>query len=148
MRLFKGCDILIGDLELPLLVLVLFLLIVVLFLVRLGLAPGRLCFLADVALIGEDDDTDVGSAVLLDFLEPTVDVVEALLVREVEYDEDAVRTLVVRLRYCSVALLASRVPYLQAHRALVNLQRAESEIHSYGCHVVFLELIVLKSIEK
>ena len=145
MGLFEHGDVLVGHLDFTLLVFVL-LLVVVFLLVRLRLAARRrlAAFLSDVALIGQDDDADVGAAVLLDFLEPTVDVVEALLVRQVEHHQDAVRPLVVRLGYCAVTLLTGRVPYLQTHGTLVNLQRTESEINAYRCHVIFLELIILR----
>ena len=84
---------------------------------------------------------------LFDFLEPAVYVVETLLVRQVEHDQDAVGPLVVRLRYCPVPLLPRRVPNLQAHRALIYLQRPKPEIDSDRRHIVLLELVILLSRE-
>lgn len=40
------------------------------------------------------------------------------------------------------ALLASSIPDLQLHYAIVNIEGLESEINSDGNHVVFIEIVV------
>lgn len=139
MGLFKRSYVFISDLDLTLLVLVL--LLAIAFLVGSRLAAGLL--LSDVALIGQDNDADVGAAVLFDFLEPAVHVVEAFLVSEVKNNQYAVGTFVVCLRYRTVALLASGVPYLQTHSTLVDLKCSESEVYPNCSDIVLLKLIVL-----
>jgi hypothetical protein len=112
-------DIPVGHLDLTLLLVVL-----------LFLAVGRpLC---DISLVGEHDHVDIGAAVLLDLLQPAVDVEEAVAVRQVEDDKDTVSTLVVGLSDGSEALLARRVPDLEAHLGLVDLQRPEAEVDADG----------------
>ena len=98
--------------------------------VLLFLAVGRpLC---DISLVGEHDHVDIGAAVLLDLLQPPVDVQEAVAVRQVEDDKDTVSTLVVGLSDGSEALLTCRVPDLEAHLGLVDLQRTEAEVDADG----------------
>ena len=74
---------------------------------------------------------------LLDFLEPGADIQERLLVAQVEHDDDSVSALVVSIRYRAVPFLAGRVPNLQLDIALVDLQSAESEVHT-DCRYVVL----------
>lgn len=119
MCLFKGSYVFIGDLDLTLLVLLVILLAIAFLVARRLSTRGLL--LSDVALIGQHYNADVGAAMLFDFLQPAVHVVEAFLVSEVKNDQYAVSTLVVCLGYCTVALLASGVPYLQTHGTLIYL---------------------------
>lgn len=120
MRLLELSDVLVGYFDLALLILfVLFL--VVLLLVGFGLSTGTRLLLSDVTFVCKHNYTDIGAAVLFDFFEPAVYIVETLLICEVEDDENAVRSLVIRLRNCPIPLLACCVPYLQPHRTLVYL---------------------------
>lgn len=145
MCLLEVGDILVGDFYFPLLILVLFVLLVVLLLVGWCLACRPwLFFMSYVTLVGEDDDTDISSTVLFNFLEPAVHIIEALLVSQIEDHENAVSSLVVCLGDCSVPLLARSVPDLQPHCRLIYLQRAETKVHSNCRHVILLELIILQ----
>ena len=58
--------------------------------------------------------------------QPVGQILERLLGREVKHDNDAVGSLVVRVRHGSVSLLAGRVPYLQLNGGVVDLKSAES----------------------
>lgn len=137
MCLFEASDIFIGDLDLPFLIIFLVFIFLIVFLIFGWLRH------ANVALVREHDDIDVGAAMLLNLLQPSVNVVEALLVGQVEHDQDTVRALVVCLGDGSITLLTSRVPNLQSHCALVNLECTESEVNADGRHEVLLEFVIL-----
>ena len=98
-----------------------------------------------IRLICQDDDCDVISRVLLDFLEPQVQRLEALLGAHVEHDHDTVGALVVGVGYGAVAFLSSRVPNLQLDGVLVDLEGAEAEVNSDRGDVVVVEAVVSES---
>ena len=84
---------------------------------------------------------------LLYLAEPDRDAQEALPVRHVENNDDAVSTFVVGIGDCAVALLAGSVPNLQLDRRLVDLEGAEAEVHSDCAQVVLLKAIILNGQE-
>lgn len=96
-----------------------------------------------VHFVRENHDLDVRPGVLVNLIEPDGDALEAFAVGQVEDDDDAVSALVIRVRDRAVALLACRVPNLQLDRRLVDLHRAEAEIHPDRADVVLLEAVVL-----
>ena len=67
---------------------------------------------------------------LLDFLQPALNVLKALLAGHVKHNYDSICALVVSISNCSVALLASCVPNLKLNGCFVNLQCAEPLVHS------------------
>ena len=68
-----------------------------------------------VALVSDEQLVDVLARVLVDLIQPLLDIVEALAVRDVVHDDDAVRAAVVARRDCAKALLPRSVP-LRARR--------------------------------
>jgi hypothetical protein len=96
-----------------------------------------------IHFIGEDHDLDVGARVLFNLVEPDGDTLEAFPIGKVKYDDDAVGALVIGVSDGAIALLPSRVPNLQLDCRLVDLHRAEAEIHSNCANVILLETIVL-----
>jgi hypothetical protein len=58
------------------------------------------------------------------------------------------RTFIVGIDDGPKSLLASSVPYLQLHDAIVDIERFESEVDSDGDHVIFIEVIVCEAKEE
>ena len=81
-----------------------------------------------VALVAQDHLLDVGGGVLLDVSDPVLDVVEALLVRDVVDEHDAHGAPVVGRGDRPEPLLTRRVPDLQLHFLPVKLYCANLEV--------------------
>ena len=79
---------------------------------------------------------------LLNLGQPHVQVREALLLEEVEAEDDSLGPLVVRIRDRSVSLLPRRVPDLKLNLAAAVIDRAEAEVHSNRRRVVLDKVIV------
>lgn len=149
MGAFKLGYVFIGHFDLALLILIVILLIVMLLFCRsLAWSCTSWFFLPNITLISEDDHAHIGAAVLLDFLQPAVHVVETFLVCQIKNNKNSISPLVIGFCYCSIPFLTGRVPYLQANCALVNLQGSKSEIDSNCCHVILLELVILWNNDK
>lgn len=124
MCLFEDADLLVSDLELPILVVAVLVILEFLIVFASAAATGShapAVLLTDIALIRQYHHANVWPTVFLNFLQPTRDVLEGLPVGEVEDDHDAVGVFVVGLGDGAVALLTSRVPDLQANRAFIDL---------------------------
>ena len=107
------------------------------------LVVRHLHFCLVVHLIGEHHDFDIGTGMLVDFVEPDGDAQEAFAVRQVEDHDDAVSPLVVGVGNSAIPLLACCIPNLKLDGALVDLQRAEAEVDTDRANVVFLEAVIL-----
>ena len=81
-----------------------------------------------VALVAEDHLLHVGRCVLLDVSDPVLDVVEALLVRDVVHQHDAHGAPVVGGGDGPEPLLSRRVPYLQLDFLPVQLDCPDLEV--------------------
>ena len=81
-----------------------------------------------VALVAQDHLLDVGGGVLLDVSDPVLDVVEALLVRDVVDEHDAHGAPVVGGRDGPEPLLPRRVPNLQFDFLPIQLDRPDLEV--------------------
>ena len=79
----------------------------------------------------------------LDLVEPDRYAEETLAVGQIEYHDNAVSTLVIRVCDGAVAFLPSCVPNLKLDSRLVNLQSAEPEVNTDSANVIFLEAVVL-----
>ena len=69
-----------------------------------------ICFI--IHFISEDHDFDVTARVLFDLVQPDRDAKKTLTVCQIENDDDAIGTLVVRICDRPVSLLSRRVPNL------------------------------------
>ena len=66
----------------------------------------------EVVFIPYNNDFDISLTMLLNLLEPDVQVVKRLLLEEIEAENNALRTFVVRVGDCAVSLLTCSVPDL------------------------------------
>lgn len=77
---------------------------------------GDSALCGQIILVSDDDDVLDGElAVVVVLVDPLVEVVEALLVRDVEHQHAAVGAAVIARRQRAKPLLARRVPQLQPH---------------------------------
>lgn len=74
MLLLKCADLLVGDFQLAILVITV--LVILEFFVVLAIVAAATSLLSYITLIGEDHDTDVRSAMFLNFLQPAIDVLK------------------------------------------------------------------------
>ena len=81
----------------------------------------------------------------LDFIEPDRNALEALSISKIEYDNDSISSLVVRICDGSVSLLPCSVPNLEFDGALIDLKGAESKVDSDRADVVLLEAVILSA---
>ena len=95
-----------------------------------------------VALVRDQYLLHVGQRVLVNLLEPVLDVVERRLLCAVVDQEDAHRALVVRLCDRPEPLLAGSVPHLQLDRLLSQLDSFYPEVDANGRHVRGRKLVV------
>ena len=131
--LFKLSDVVVSHFNLTLLVIFFVVLIVVLL----------LFLVCNVNFVGQHYYAHVSTAVLFDFFQPLVQVYKRVPVGEVEDHQDSISAFVVGLGDRAIPLLASSVPDLQTHGALVDLKCSESKVNSDGRHVVLFEVVVL-----
>ena len=68
--------------------------------------------------------------------EPVCDVVETELIGAIVDKEDAHRTFVVGLCDCAESFLASRVPHLQFHTLILNLDSLDFEIDTCTQYII------------
>ena len=98
-----------------------------------------------VALVADKDLVHVLAGVLLNLAQPSLDVVEALHVRRVVYNDNAVRAAVVATRDRAEALLTGGIPNLQFDHLAVKVQRADLEVHANGGDVAISVAVVGKA---
>ena len=89
-------------------------------------AIRKVCFVCD------EDFGDAAAGMSLNLLEPVLDIVKSGLLRAVVDQNDAHCALVVRLRDCPEPLLPRRVPHLQLHSLVLNINRLDLEVNSYS----------------
>ena len=83
--------------------------------------------------------------VLVDFLEPVIQVDKSAFVEQIKDQDYAIRPFVVGVGDCAVPLLASGIPDLQLYLLSVVAQGSESKINANCGHVILIELIVSES---
>ena len=101
-----------------------------------------------IHLVCKAHDLDVTSRVFFYLTEPHRYTQERLSISQIKDYNDAISSLVVSVCDSAVSLLSSSVPYLQLDSGLVDLKSAESEVNTNCADVVFLETVVLKSLNK
>ena len=140
MCLFKSGNIFIGHFNLSLLVII--------FVIIFSICVNNiffLLFLPNISFIGQNDHTDICTAVLLNFLQPSVDIYKRFFICQIENDKNSISTFVISFGDGAISLLACGIPNLQSNGAFVDLKSSKSEIYTYGCHIIFLEIVVLKN---
>ena len=98
-----------------------------------------------VGLVANQDARNVVLRVLFDLAHPSVNCAERVTVGDVVRHDDAVRALVVARGDCLEPLLTCCVPNLQLAHFLVNVDRADFEVHANRGHKVLLELVILRT---
>jgi hypothetical protein len=73
----------------------------------------------------------VGSGMLINLLQPILDVIESLLVSAVVHQNDAHRPLVVSLSDSPESLLSCCVPHLQLNLLIVHVDLLYFEVNTY-----------------
>lgn len=89
-------------------------------------AIRKVCFVCD------EDFGDAATRMSLDLLEPVLNIVKSGLLRAVVDQNDAHCALVVCLSDCAEPFLPRRVPYLQLHSLVLNINRLDLEVDSYS----------------
>ena len=110
MCLFESCNVFIGDLDLPLLVII--------FIIILTISVNNilfLCLLSHVSLVGQHYHRDISAAMLLNLFEPPINIDERLFVSQIKDHQNAISSFVIGLGDRPVPLLACSVPYLQSY---------------------------------
>ena len=100
-----------------------------------------ICFI--VHFISENHDFDVTSWVFLDLVQPDWDAKKTFTVGQIEDNNYAIGSLVVRICDGPVPLLSSSVPNLQLDSALIDLESAEAEVDPNSANVILLEAVIL-----
>ena len=85
-----------------------------------------------VGLVSNEDLGNVGVRVLVDLLEPVLDVVEGLRVSAIVDQDYPHGAFVVGLSYRAEPLLASRVPNLELHPLIVHVDLLDLEVDAYS----------------
>ena len=137
MGLLKCSNVLVSHLNFSFLIVIFIVVLVIILL--LAIRP----FLTNIRFVGQNNHTDVCAAMVLNFLQPPVDVQKRFFVSKVKHDQYSVSAFVVSFSDSPVPLLASSIPYLQSHSAFIDLQSSESKVNSDGGDVILLEVIVL-----
>ena len=96
-----------------------------------------------IHFISEDHDFDVTARVLLDLVQPDWDAKKTFTVGQIEDNNYAIGSLVVRICDGPVPLLSSSVPNLQLNSALIDLESAEAEVDPNSANVILLEAVIL-----
>lgn len=104
-----------------------------------GLVLLDLTLALEVALGAEEDSADVLAGVALDLFDPAADAFEALLAIDRVGEDDARGSLVIGLRDVAEPLLPSRVPDLQLHLRVVDMDRLQFEVDSNGRNIAVFE---------
>jgi hypothetical protein len=95
-----------------------------------------------VALVPHEKLNDAAARILLDFVKPVLDVLEAFVVRHVVHHHDALRAPVVAARDGAEALLPRCVPHLQLHKLAIDTDRAVEVVDADSAQVDLLVLIL------
>merc|ERR1740138_246150 len=115
---------------------------------RAALLRRNLPLLLVITFVPDKDFTGAVGSVLVDLLNPTIDVVEGLPIASIVNHDDAVRPAVVGGGDRAEALLPGCVPDLELDRLTVDWQGAESEVDTDGGDVRFRELVVSETKEQ
>ena len=95
-----------------------------------------------VGLVCHKHLADVGQRVLVNLVEPVLDIIEGYFFCAVIHKNDAHRPFVISLSNCSESLLACSVPDLQLDHLVIQLYSFDPEIDSDGWHVAGGKLVV------
>ena len=79
----------------------------------------------------------------LDLVQPDWDAKKTFTVGQIEDNNYAIGSLVVRICDGPVPLLSSSVPNLQLNSALIDLESAEAEVDPNSANVILLEAVIL-----
>lgn len=88
-----------------------------------------LLIVKQIALIRKNENQDIITDILMDFLEPAIDWEEWLPIRDIKHYYNTISALVICICNCAVAFLTCGVPNLQFCCCLVNLKSTESLIN-------------------
>ena len=102
-------------------------------------------FFTLIDLISNDNDLNVSLAMFLDLGQPNIQICKALLLEQVEAQNDPFCTFVIGVCDSSIALLSCSVPNLQLYLAPTVVNWTESEVYSDRSWIVFYEVVISKA---
>lgn len=99
-----------------------------------------LSLLSEIELIASKRNDNTRRGLPLQLLDPSLSLLERLLVGEVVNDNSGLSAPIVHGRERMVSLLARRVPDLELHRRVVDLNGLREECRAYGALLELVEL--------
>lgn len=88
-----------------------------------------------VILVGHEDFTYTTAGMLVNLLQPVLDVVECCFLRAVIHQYDSHCSLIIRLRDCSESFLPCRIPHLQLYSLVPHRNGLDLKVNTDGGHV-------------
>ena len=113
----------------------------------LSLRGGHLTLILHVLLVRDEEDQGVRVCLVLDFVEPAVEVHEAVHARQVVREEDSVRAAIENLCDRLEALLAGRVPDLQLEACVFHFDPKGAELDANRAVVLRVEPVLRQSVQ-
>lgn len=115
---------------------------------RLGLLGRHSAQVAQIALVADQHDDDVGVSVISQLLEPSRHVLVCLVLADVVYEECAHSTAIIGRRDGPVTFLASSIPDLRLDRFRVDLNGPRGELDADSGLGIKIELVSRESAKK
>jgi hypothetical protein len=98
-----------------------------------------------VILVGHEDFTYATAGMLVNLLQPVLDVVESCFLRAIVHQYYSHCSLIIRLRDCSESFLPCSVPHLELYSLVPHRNGLDLKVNTDGGHVAGGKVVLWES---